>query len=78
MLTINATVREIIDCIRETIPDLRVELVDTPVMNQLSYTVACEKFAGRGFRARGDLRAGVWATIELLPGLAASAAVLPS
>jgi hypothetical protein len=50
------------------VPDLRVELVDSAIMNQLSYTVSSERFRSLGFEFQGDLDAGVRSTVELLRG----------
>jgi nucleoside-diphosphate-sugar epimerase len=66
VLTENATVRAILDIIRSYIPDVRIELVDSPIMNQLSYTVDCRKFCELGFRFQSNLRQGIGGTIELL------------
>jgi nucleoside-diphosphate-sugar epimerase len=66
VLTINATVREILDAIREHVPNLRFELVDSRIMNQLSYTVSDARFRALGFEVRGDLRRGVAETVALL------------
>ena len=78
LVTENRTIREIVEMIREFIPDLRLESVDSPIMNQLSYTVAKEKVAGLGFEFRGGLRDGIRDTIELLQGLLSSADADPS
>ncbi|HKR64515.1 MAG TPA: NAD-dependent epimerase/dehydratase family protein [Thermoanaerobaculia bacterium] len=69
VLTINATVREIVDAIREHVPDLQVELVESRIMNQLSYTVSDARFRSLGFDVRGDLKRGVAETVALLRGL---------
>lgn len=66
VLTINATVREIVDAIREHVPDLQFELVDSRIMNQLSYTVSDARFRSLGFDVRGDLLRGVAETVALL------------
>lgn len=66
VLTLNATVRQIVETIREFVPALQVEFVDSKIMNQLSYEVSCERFSGLGFRFAGDLRRGVGQTIALL------------
>lgn len=66
VLTINATVGEIVDMIRRYIADVRVELVDSPIMNQLSYHVSDTKFAARGFEATGDLEVGVRDTLRMM------------
>lgn len=69
VLTTNATVREIVDAIQECIPDVGVSLVDSRIMNQLSYTVSCQKFISRGFEFKGDLRRRVAESIALLKGV---------
>ncbi len=66
VLTQNATVRQVVDNIREFVPDLQVTFVDNKIMNQLSYEVSCERFLSEGFTFAGDLRRGVGETIGLL------------
>jgi UDP-glucose 4-epimerase len=66
VLTLNATVRQIVDGIREFVPDLKVIFVDSKIMNQLSYEVSCERFMAEGFVFAGDLRRGIGETIGLL------------
>ena len=66
VLTENATVHQVVDIIRESVPDLRVEFVDNKIMNQLSYEVLCDKFKGKGFNFSGSLRRGIGETISLL------------
>ena len=66
VLTLNAKVREIVDTIREFVPDLEIGFVDHEIMNQLSYEVSGERFTGCGFSYAGDLRRGVGQTIALL------------
>jgi nucleoside-diphosphate-sugar epimerase len=69
VLTVNATVREIVDTIRAYVPDLAVSLVDARIMNQLSYTVSCTKFTDLGFRFAGDLTQRIAETVALLKGV---------
>jgi len=69
VLTHNSTVREVVEIIREFVPDLEVSFVDNKIMNQLSYEVACEKFKNRGFVFAGDMRRGIGETIGMLSGL---------
>jgi hypothetical protein len=59
-------VGEIVEIIRKYAPDLRVKLVESQIMNQLSYTVACEKFRAQGFSFHGDLDRSIRATVDLL------------
>jgi UDP-glucose 4-epimerase len=66
VLTQNATVRQVVNNIREFVPDLQVALVDNKIMNQLSYEVSCERFLSKGFTFAGDLRRGIGETIGLL------------
>lgn len=72
VLTTNNTVAEILEAIRIRIPDVQVEYVDAPIMNQLSYTVAREKFEALGFEFKGDLTAGLGDSIELLRNVRSS------
>ena len=66
ILTENATVHQVVDIIRESIPDLSVEFVDNRIMNQLSYEVSCDRFKDKGFNFTGSLRRGIEETISLL------------
>lgn len=66
VLTHNATVRQIVDSIREFVPDLQVSFVENQIMNQLSYEVSCKRFIGLGFSFAGDLRRGIGETVQLL------------
>jgi UDP-glucose 4-epimerase len=66
VLTQNATVRQIVDMIREFIPGLQVTFVESQIMNQLSYVVSCDRFVRQGFTFTGDLRRGIGETIAQL------------
>jgi len=66
VLTQNSTVRQVIDIIREFIPTIELEFVDTKIMNQLSYEVLCDRFKSTGFVFSGDLNRGIKETILLL------------
>jgi nucleoside-diphosphate-sugar epimerase len=66
VLTVNSTVRDIVDTIRLLVPDVTVTSVDSPIMNQLSYEVSCERFQSHGFSFQGDLRRGIGEIIALL------------
>jgi UDP-glucose 4-epimerase len=68
VLTLNATVTEIVDAIRAQVPHLSVTLVDEWTMNELSYEVSCERFKALGFEFRGDLRTSIARTLSLLAG----------
>lgn len=66
VVTVNATVRQVVETLREFVPNLDVALVNNRIMNQLSYEVSCERFADAGFRPCGDLRRGIGDTVALL------------
>ncbi len=66
LLSLNATVRQVVDTISGFVPDLQVTFVDSKIMNQLSYEVSNERFKERGFTFNGDLRRGIGETIGLL------------
>jgi len=68
VVTTNATVRDVVDTISEHIPDLRIEYVDSPIMNQLSYHVLSQRIAGLGFKPQGSMGQGIAETIQLLRG----------
>jgi UDP-glucose 4-epimerase len=72
VLTVNATVREIVEIISAHVPDVAIGYVDTRIMNQLSYTVLNERFKALGFEFRGSLPGGIADTIELLGGIRCS------
>lgn len=66
VLTDNLTVAEVLAVLRELIPDLSVKLVDAAIMNELSYTVRCDRFRTQGFEFKGQLRAALVETVKLL------------
>jgi len=72
VLTLNATVREIVDIISANVDGVAIEYVDTRIMNQLSYTVLNDRFRALGFEFRGSLEKGIAETIELLGGIRSS------
>ena len=66
VLTLNATVRDIVETIHEFVPETEVAFVDSPIMNQLSYEVSSQRFLDTGFTFSGDLRRGIGETVSLL------------
>lgn len=69
ILTMNATVEDIVTTIQRSIPKLDIKYVDSAIMNQLSYEVDDAKFRAVGFAPTGDLGEGISATIEQLRGV---------
>ena len=68
-VTANATVADIVRKIRRHVPDVRVEYVDSPIMNQLSFRVSSRRFRRLGFRFTGSLAKGIADTVKLFDGL---------
>ncbi len=66
VVTANATVGEIVDILRRSVPGVDIELVDSPIMNQLSYEVLSPRMDAAGFRCQGDLVRGIADTVALL------------
>lgn len=75
VLTKNFTVEDIVNTIQEFIPDIKVNYIDSPIMNQLSYEVIDEKIRQMGFLPHGNLREGVYQTIYYLRGILRKGAV---
>lgn len=78
VLTLNATVTHVIDVLTAFVPGLRTTLVDSPLMNTLSYCVDHQRFSRLGFDVRGSLEQGIGDTIAMLTartGSRATAAV---
>ena len=69
VLTLNATVNDILEVIAHHIPDLAIQYVDTRIMNQLSYDVANSRVREKGFSFNGSLAQGIAETIELIKGV---------
>lgn len=69
VVTLNASVAEVIDVLRAHVPELTVTYVDSPIMNQISYGVDNRRFRELGFTFRGSMEEGVADTLRLLEGL---------
>ncbi len=66
VLSENLTVNSIVEYIREHIPGLVIEYVDSQIMNQLSYEVLNARFTEQGFAYRGSVKDSIAETVELL------------
>jgi len=69
VLTLNATVNDIVEQILSHYPNLSIKYVDSKIMNQLSYEVSNERFRSLGFSVKGSLATGIADTINFLKGL---------
>lgn len=65
VVTVNATVSEVVDCIKNDRPNLEINFVDNKIMNQLSYEVLNTRMSALGFAPLGDLKSGVAETLAL-------------
>jgi len=69
VLTKNYTVNEIVDAIKKFKPNLKIQITKSPLLNQKSYEVSCEKFKSLGFEFKDDLQDFLGKEIELLEGI---------
>ncbi|MDE0973560.1 MAG: SDR family oxidoreductase [Candidatus Nanopelagicales bacterium] len=68
-VTCNATVRDVLTAISEFGCTTDVRMVDSPVMNNLSFRTSVEKAKSLGFSFEGNLQREVFNTLKLLRGL---------
>jgi nucleoside-diphosphate-sugar epimerase len=68
-LTLNTSTRRIVELIAKYVPNVEVQYVDTPIMNQLSYHVLSDRLKKLGFEFKGDLESEIAETIKLFMGL---------
>ncbi len=66
ILSHNLTVNDIVTTIRKSIPGAAVKLVESKIMNQLSYEVSSKRFEDKGFRFSGSVEKEIHATLELI------------
>ena len=66
VVTSNYTVQEVIDSIRKHVKEVKINLVETQIMNQLSYEVSTKKLESLGFTFQDDLDKGIKETVTLL------------
>jgi nucleoside-diphosphate-sugar epimerase len=68
VVTTNTTVGEITNIISSYVPDIKIEFVDTKIMNQLSYCVSDKRFVEKGFKFNGSIKERIKETIDMLNG----------
>ena len=59
LVTSNYSVEEIIEIIKKNVPNIKVELVKSKIMNDLSYDVSSKKFKDQGFIFSQNLEEGI-------------------
>ncbi|MSR76720.1 MAG: NAD(P)-dependent oxidoreductase [Candidatus Omnitrophica bacterium] len=65
LASLHATAKEVLDLIACS-ASFETKLVPSPLMNNLSYQISCEKICRKGFVFRGNLEAGIRDTIDVL------------
>ena len=65
IVTKNFSMQDVLDTIREFIPDLKIEITKSPIINQKPYHASNEKVKTLGFQFKDELRNDVKETIEL-------------
>lgn len=68
VLTVNATVNQVIQVVSRFVEDVQIAAVDSPLMNTLSYRADNGRFTRLGFEFSGSLERGIRATIAMLRG----------
>ena len=66
VVTSNCTVKEVVSCIQKYIKEVKIDFVDTEIMNQLSYEVSSKKVESLGYKFSDNLEEGIKETIHLL------------
>lgn len=56
IVTTNVTVKEILGIVKNYVPEIKIKLIESAIMNNLSYIVSNEKSLRRGFTYKGDLK----------------------
>ena len=69
VVTLNATLDQVIDAVRSYVPTVEIEYTTTRLLNQVSYHVDDSKIRELGFSYRGNLAVGVRETFDLLRGV---------
>ncbi len=72
VITETATVRDVVEILRQLVPDLATELVDAPAMTMRSQDVSVRRIAAEGFECHGGLTRGISETLDRLRGLRAA------
>ena len=65
-VTCNVTVGEVLRVIQDCGVETRIRLVDSPVMNELSYTTSTARALVLGLRFQGSLDSQIRSTLQML------------
>jgi UDP-glucose 4-epimerase len=66
VLTLNATVSEVVEVLSAFVPELQISHIESPLMNTLSYCVDNRRFRELGFEFSGSLERGIGDTVAMI------------
>jgi len=66
VLTSNNTVKDILNIIELSIPNIEIEYVEKEIMNQLSYEVSNKKYMEKGFKYNGVMKNSIDESLRIL------------
>ncbi len=66
VVSVNVTVRQVVESIQKWVPELEIEFVESRVMNEFSFEVLNSQLSAVGFIPEGDLSIAVEQTIAML------------
>jgi len=69
VVTGNYTAREVIETIRQNIPQVKVNIIESPVTNQKFYTPLANKICSEGFQFKDNLQEIVQETLSLFKSI---------
>ncbi|MBI4980241.1 SDR family NAD(P)-dependent oxidoreductase [Candidatus Woesearchaeota archaeon] len=69
VLTDNYTVRDMVEAISSFIPDVKIQLTKSPILNQKSYFVSDQKFRKLGFVPQDKVKECIWETLKLFKAI---------
>ena len=69
IVTINLAVANIINIIKSYTPSVKYKLIDSPIMNKLSYEVSNQKSKDIGFQYKGDIKESIKQMVVVLNSL---------
>ncbi|OGT45987.1 MAG: nucleoside-diphosphate sugar epimerase [Gammaproteobacteria bacterium RIFCSPHIGHO2_12_FULL_38_11] len=72
IVSVNATVADVVESIKIHRPNLKINFVDNQIMNQLSYEVLNTRMNALGFKPTGDLQKSVAETLALFKNISYS------
>lgn len=67
--TCTLTVQDVLDTLKGFIPNLKVKLIDSPIMNDYTYGADIEKYQQTGFKYHGSLKTRTQETIAKLKNI---------